>query len=561
MARSLTEGRLYDLRSAVSSDGPYAGRVPVRAAVVRALICGIVASCQYADPRGLRIIGAVLDERLDLDDITFGLPLVFVDCELPFGFSAVRSSLHHLHFRVSILATREDTNAVLDLEQARILNDCVLERCHLTASTRLGAVRWQGCHVGGHLQCDADITNTDGPVLACDNLTTDSNVTVSGRCRSTGNDDLGAVRLHGSHVGGQFRCNADIIASSGPALVCDHMVTNSDVILHGSCAGAGNRGAVRLPGAHIGGQLQCSADITNSDGPALYADNLVTEGITAVDGRCAGIGPEGVVRLLGAHLGGQLRCGGTILNPDGLALACDNLVAGSDMILNGSYGGCGDRGVVRLLGAHIEGQLVLSPAFIGDEPPIRWLVLDGLTYPGLPTLRIGEEEDQERAWIDLLANQTIEYAAQPWQQLAAAWRAAGHDDTARRVLIAQQEDRRHRALSQTRHPWRNKTIAWLSKHTTGYGYQSWRSLVMLVIVAAASVGASVWFSSPACGRLERVEAGLGWAVPIIFSVRHTACPATSPGMIITSWVAHIIGWTLVTLFVTGFTGIIRKSHD
>ncbi len=60
----------------------------------------------------------------------------------------------------------------------------------------------------------------------------------------------------------------------------------------------------------------------------------------------------------------------------------------------------------------------------------------GATDLGIPT---GASLQQ---WRDLLGDRTPDYAAQPWQQLAAVHRAAGHEGDARRILIAQQDDRR-----------------------------------------------------------------------------------------------------------------------
>ena len=81
-------------------------------------------------------------------------------------------------------------------------------------------------------------------------------------------------------------------------------------------------GAVRLLGAKIGGQLDCSgATLTNEGGDALFADGAeITGGVFLRDGFSA----TGAVRLLGAKIGGQLDCSGaTLTNEGGDALAAD----------------------------------------------------------------------------------------------------------------------------------------------------------------------------------------------------------------------------------------------
>ena len=101
------------------------------------------------------------------------------------------------------------------------------------------------------------------------------------------------------------------------------------------------RGAVRLIGAHIGGQLACAgAELRNDSGPALAADGLqvgqdmyLSGGFTAT-----GSGGDGAVRLLGAHIGGQLDCDGAELrNDSGPALAADGLQVDQAMFLRGGF--------------------------------------------------------------------------------------------------------------------------------------------------------------------------------------------------------------------------------
>ena len=84
----------------------------------------------------------------------------------------------------------------------------------------------------------------------------------------------------------------------------------------------------------------------------------------------------------------------------------------------------------------------------------------------------------------MLRTSTPHYAAQPYQQLAAAVRAAGHDDEQRTILIAQ---RAHQTaggdLSGPAKAWARFTGA-----TLGYGYRTHRmALALLAIIALALV--------------------------------------------------------------------------
>jgi len=155
----------------------------------------------------------------------------------------------------------------------------------------------------------------------------------------------------------------------------------------------------------------------------------------------------------------------------------------------------------------------------------------------------------------------VAYAAQPWQHAAAAWQATGDAAAARKILIAQQDTRR-----KTLHPGLRRAGSWLFwKGLTGYGYQSWRSLVVLLALVGTAILTTLlgvdYFTGAQCLQIDRLELAIGWAIPIVFTSRTIDCTPTGHSMAIASWIIKTVGWTLVTLFVTGFTGIIRKTHD
>ncbi|MBI4336815.1 MAG: hypothetical protein HY683_03165, partial [Chloroflexi bacterium] len=113
------------------------------------------------------------------------------------------------------------------------------------------------------------------------------------------------------------------------------------------------KGVVRLLGAVIGGQIACTGGhLENPGGNALNADGLTVKGGVFLD---QGFEAKGEVRLLGATIGGQIACtGGHFENPEGYALSADRAtVKGNDVLDQGFEA----KGVVRLLGAVIDGQL------------------------------------------------------------------------------------------------------------------------------------------------------------------------------------------------------------
>ncbi|CDP48244.1 hypothetical protein [Propionibacterium freudenreichii] len=160
LVETLISGQFCDLRNVGLPSGGHEDPVPVRAAVVRAIISGRVIPHQDADPHGLCLIGAALDDRLDLDDITVPFPLRFVNCRFPAGISANRATLNFLHFQDSVLTIRGEKMAAVDLDQALILHDCVLERCTIQVASSIGGIRLFGAHIGGHINFEGMFTGS-----------------------------------------------------------------------------------------------------------------------------------------------------------------------------------------------------------------------------------------------------------------------------------------------------------------------------------------------------------------------------------------------------------------
>ena len=96
--------------------------------------------------------------------------------------------------------------------------------------------------------------------------------------------------------------------------------TRGDIVLAESRAS----GEIRLLGAHIAGELNChDATLTNDAGPALNADGLRVDQGMFCDGSFRA---SGEIRLLGGHIAGQLSLSGaTLTNDSGPALNADRL--------------------------------------------------------------------------------------------------------------------------------------------------------------------------------------------------------------------------------------------
>src|SRR5664280_94176 len=275
---------------------------------------------------------------------------------------------------------------------------CLTHDLDLGGATLQAAVNLDGANIGGALACSgAQLRNDSGPALYADGLTVGDSVFLRAGFTATGAGEDGAVRLPGANIRGQLACSgAQLRNDSGPALLADGLTVGGGVFLHDrfTATGTGEDGAVRLLGANISGALACSgAQLRNDSGPALTADRLtVAGGVFLCDGFTAtGAGGLGAVRLLGANISGQLGCRGAQLrNDSGPAFYADGLTARGDMVLRDGFTatGAGERGAVRLLGANISGQLDCWGAQLrNDSGPA--LSADGLTVSDSVFLHAG----------------------------------------------------------------------------------------------------------------------------------------------------------------------------
>jgi hypothetical protein len=695
LAEHLRRGQLLDLAPDLAVGSPIDKRVmaswddthSVAANDVRDLLRGRVVT--DPDPRGLCLRAARIHGRLDLDNLNTTIKLTLLDCLLEEGITAEAAHLPGLSLRRCLLthpskpalyANDLRTDAGVSFEGSVVIAYCAdgairMDRTHIgglldcsaaiitnvsgpalhgerlkvndsvflnagfaaDGAGQLGTVHLSGARIGGNLDCSgAAMSNVSGPALHAEQVHVEGHVRLYSGFTAAGAGELGAVRLSGAHIGGVLNCaDATITNPSGPALRAGFLQLGAILNCTGLTAnGNGELGAVRLPGAHIGGVLDCSgASITNPSGPALHGERLhiggdvyLREGFTAdghgelgavwllgthiggqldcsgaivrnssgpalragpvqVTGRiflCAGFtahgtGNLGAVHLGGARIGGQLDCSGaTICNPSGPALAVNDLQTGGSVLLRDGFtaDGNSERGVVRLVGTHINGQLDCSDAIVHSRsgPQHRW-ALDGLTYKRLPLDPLGKSTT---GWLDLFRTGTPAYAAQPYQQLASVYRAAGHDRDVRQILIAQRQAQLDRGVL-TRH---ERLWAKITGLTLGYGYQPWRALLFLLGVVVTSVmlafilgahGALIHPQDPtnptaattSCSITERINVGLEVGAPLIDTHARDRCittnTATGIGLNYSTQGLQLLNAILSALFIAGFTGVVRKT--
>jgi hypothetical protein len=219
----------------------------------------------------------------------------------------------------------------------------------------------------------------------------------------------------------------------------------------------------------------------------------------------------------------------------------------------------------------VGGTLVFDPAGLEHAAGAhRRLKVDGLTYAGVPS------GSRPGGWLDLLRAGTPAYAAQPYQQLAAGYRALGDDRQARQTLMAQRNDQ----LARTHPRWPERWWGWITKVTLGYGYQPWRALwflagvVVVSCVLAVGLGAhgalaqtkNTAAPSQPCTVIQQVSVGLDLNLPVGTSVARASCDltkdsASTTGAWLTAlgWVLRVLAWVFAALFIAGFTSAVRKT--
>ncbi|MBO1336292.1 oxidoreductase [Streptomyces sp. VRA16 Mangrove soil] len=284
--------------------------------------------------------------------------------------------------------------------------------------------------------------------------------------------------------------------------------------LRGSTIGGGPRGAVNLIHTHIAGGLRLDrAQLSSSQGVALNAGGLAMRGGVFCE---EGFVAYGQVLVPGAELPGGLWMRGArieVPDPEEIAFNGDNLTA-STVRLSGGFRA---NGRIRLRGARVDDLLTFKDAeLLGHgsalmcigaradaldlrfaRPPASYvnlrnahfgrfqddlrtwppaIGLDGTTYDWLePTTAYRREDVTNRlAWLRL----SDEYTPLPYEQLAANYRALGHDDQARRVLLQRQRRRREEQ------PLLGRAWGMLLDATVGYGYRPWLAGIWLALLIA-----------------------------------------------------------------------------
>jgi hypothetical protein len=360
---------------------------------------------------------------------------------------------------------------LIDLQDAEVRHVLRLERCHVANGADLTDVSGRttmlvGCQVGPVSLLGANITGrlsfrgshlagADGPVLVADGLSVTGEMTCDGGFLADGE-----IRLPGASIGGRLTFRASSLVGHGrPSLIANGLMVARDMICD---EGFHADGEIRLPGANIGGRLSFTgAVLAGGAGRALSADALVVGGAMFCD---EGFQASGEILLQNVSIHDDLSfIAARLVSTNGPVLVAIGLTVGGTLYFSNGF--------------HANSEIILRNARIGvltDDGKDSWpprQELDGLTYGDLrPYLSASDRLD----WL----RRTAEYYGQPFEELAAYYRRLGHDEQARRVLLAQQRERTRRR------PWQARWWGWLQDALVGYGFAPGRALTLLAVALA-----------------------------------------------------------------------------
>jgi hypothetical protein len=500
-----------------------------------------------ATPRAVVLRAVRISGGLNLEATTLRCPLIFEGCffDGPINLRQARAeAIRITGCQLGVVAAAGlETRGDLDLDRSTV-----------------AVISLVGAHLGGELSLNGtSLTGGKWPLelaettlVPFDEVTTDSErreevALVADRLEVEGGMFCGEgfvaqgeVRLAGAHIAGQLSFDgAKLTNKDARALTADFLKVEGGMFCE---EGFVAQGEVSLLGAHIAGQLSFTgAKLTNKDAPALNADRLKVEG-----GMFCGEGfdAQGEVRLAGAHIAGQLGLNGASLLDSTLNLREATVPASLWL-----------RFVAAPKGADLRGARVGTLYDSKETWPIK-LYLGGLTYDRLEADPAVSSKDRLR-WIKL---DPAGYAPQPYEQLIASYRRAGHEEDARRVAIAKQQSRRG-TLS-----WPGKIWSLLLGATAGHGYRAWFAglwLVLLWLVGGVLFGLAYPEHFKAAGPTAEIPAfqpllySVDLVLPIVDLGQHDAWIAEGPaqlGVFLT-----LAGWVLATAAVAALTGLLKKD--
>jgi hypothetical protein len=542
--------------------------------VLRGLCVGHHA--KEVDPRGVRVRWARVVDVLDLSFCTVPHPLIFRDTTFeiwPVFQGASLPALAFIRCKLPGLAARDArVEGLLSLAKAEASDEIWLYRAaigHLDCSgaslvkeaavtlhadgarignvelgggfSSRGEVRFAGTVIEQLNSSGARLENPDGVALALQGAHIAD-------LFLTGTTVAGEVRLEAAEVGRTMSAVGATLGNEGRrALFAQGARIGGSANLRKLQA----TGGVSFFGARIGGHLDLREATLAHAGTALDlygaeigADALLSDGFAA----------SGEVRLAAARIGGSLDLSNASLaNEDGAALSAGDAAIGHALVL-GHTRVSGGVDLYRASASTLDDDLGA-----GDDGLGSWSGAEPLDLEGFAYARFGDRAEwsprPRLRWL----RRTAGFQIGAWQQLVAAYRAQGRDGEATTAAVAMHDDR----LARAGLPWHRRAGRWVLRLTVGHGYRPWLAGAWgLGIVALFAL--AVWLGSETF--VAEGSAASGSPEPLVYAA-DTFLPVVDFGeaerwrptgwLRWAEWLVILLGWALTTIFVAGFTRIVR----
>jgi hypothetical protein len=416
---------------------------------------------------------------------------------------------------------------------------------------------------------------------------------------------------------GSNRKIADAVSAGRNAFLPKDAVTPGGVVLTGAQIGGALRFIrAKITSVDVAGVAVMAASLKAACG--LWLGKPLDEG-TVAEGEFD-LTLDGAVVLTDASVTGQLGVRGaqlTGLDTHGRTLAAERLTVTGDALFTKFT----SAGAMVLAGAQISGELAWLPGGpvswplnldgvttnrLNDDghwPGPGKLKLNGFKYNAfsgdhsstlndrLKWIQSQYSVGQETRGVPIPSRRRIQptadstsFSPQPYQQLASVYQASGQDDEARQVNIAANADRRRWGALKPGAWWANAVF----DVTIKFGYKAWRAVVGLAAVYALAVIAFTFAqhqhdliiptgsttgvhptpTSSQCSQGYQCFYPAGFAIDIVVPIVnvHQADEWAINGdaswgwiWVGGTWVATGLGWALATLFVAGYTGLVRSN--
>lgn len=466
------------------------------------------------------------------------------------------------------------------IETALDLRECEFEQAPRLGRTIIPALDVVDCRmpglwanslkVAGSLCLDRSVF--DGPIslIGCE---IGDDLIFNGATATTRQDNP-VVSLYGAKIG----CNLSLTdvtfhgllrlaqATVGATVLLDRARLTGPEPLRGAllpaldATGLSVGGQLDIRGATVQGELLLS-DISVGrvvDLSATKIDNRLGDAVTLDGSRVrgdvllAGVTLAGATRLVGTDIAGSVHVSDAHLWSDqGESLIMDGATVHGVLALHRTH-----VGAIRLFQTRVTG--LDDDLGEGEDGLGSWSSAQPMDLRGFTFQQLSDEPESSVALRERWLRGTASYDPAIWRTLSKVYASSGQDGLARRVNIAQENDRLARMPRGPR-----KLGRWSLRLLVGHGYRPERSLMWGALVVAAFTLLVMLRSQeltpkpPTSRDAQPLVYAADVFLPIIDFGEASRFEAAG-AVLVVQWVVIALGWALSSLFVAAFSQAVRK---